>query len=83
MCDELEHRDKTRRRPETGETGTGAPRATLRYRWDRLAARAFIWQTPCAEHAGHNAYRFADDPWYADGFVPTVAQLMERLQTGQ
>jgi NAD(P)H-dependent flavin oxidoreductase YrpB (nitropropane dioxygenase family) len=33
--------------------------------------------------AGHNAYRFASDPWYADGFVPTVAQLMERLQTGQ
>ena len=21
--------------------------------------------------AGHNAYRFADDPWYKDGFVPT------------
>lgn len=33
--------------------------------------------------AGHNAYRFANDPWYADGFVPTVAQLMDRLQTGQ
>ena len=33
--------------------------------------------------AGHNAYRFANDPWYADGFIPTVAQLMDRLQTGQ
>ncbi|MBC6440514.1 MAG: nitronate monooxygenase [Rhodospirillales bacterium] len=33
--------------------------------------------------AGHNAFRFASDPWYADGFVPTVAQLMDRLQTGQ
>ena len=33
--------------------------------------------------AGHNAYRFASDPWYADGFVPTVAQLMARLQTGR
>ncbi len=32
--------------------------------------------------AGHNAYRFADDPWYANGFVPTVKQLVERIQTG-
>ncbi len=32
--------------------------------------------------AGHNAYRFASDPFYANGFIPTVKQLMERLQTG-
>jgi NAD(P)H-dependent flavin oxidoreductase YrpB (nitropropane dioxygenase family) len=32
--------------------------------------------------AGHNAYRFADDPWYANGFVPTVQQLVERISTG-
>ena len=32
--------------------------------------------------AGHNAYRFKDDPFYAGGFVPTVGQLVERLQTG-
>ncbi|MDR3518681.1 MAG: nitronate monooxygenase [Azospirillaceae bacterium] len=32
--------------------------------------------------AGHNAYRFADDPFYAGGFIPTVGQLIERLQTG-
>ena len=32
--------------------------------------------------AGHNAYRFGSDPFYADGFVPTVGQLIERLQTG-
>ncbi|MEI8320800.1 MAG: nitronate monooxygenase [Alphaproteobacteria bacterium] len=32
--------------------------------------------------AGHNAYRFASDPFYKDGFVPTVQQLIERLQTG-
>jgi nitronate monooxygenase len=32
--------------------------------------------------AGHNAYRFAQDPYYADGFIPTVRQLVERLQTG-
>ena len=32
--------------------------------------------------AGHNAYRFASDPFYRNGFVPTVQQLVERLQTG-
>jgi NAD(P)H-dependent flavin oxidoreductase YrpB (nitropropane dioxygenase family) len=32
--------------------------------------------------AGHNAYRFGDDPWYKDGFVPTVKELVERIQTG-
>jgi nitronate monooxygenase len=33
--------------------------------------------------AGHNAYRFASDPYYANGFVPTVRELVERLQTGE
>jgi nitronate monooxygenase len=32
--------------------------------------------------AGHNAYRFARDPFYADGFIPTVRQLVDRLVTG-
>ncbi|HEX3535254.1 MAG TPA: nitronate monooxygenase [Stellaceae bacterium] len=32
--------------------------------------------------AGHNAYRFASDPFYANGYVPTVRDLVERLQTG-
>ncbi len=32
--------------------------------------------------AGHNAYRFARDPFYANGFVPTVRELMDRLKTG-
>jgi NAD(P)H-dependent flavin oxidoreductase YrpB (nitropropane dioxygenase family) len=32
--------------------------------------------------AGHNAYRFRDDPFYSNGFVPTVKQLVERLVTG-
>jgi NAD(P)H-dependent flavin oxidoreductase YrpB (nitropropane dioxygenase family) len=32
--------------------------------------------------AGHNAYRFATDPYYANGFIPTVRELVERLQTG-
>jgi NAD(P)H-dependent flavin oxidoreductase YrpB (nitropropane dioxygenase family) len=32
--------------------------------------------------AGHNAFRFASDPFYANGFIPTVGELVERLQTG-
>ncbi|MEI8395859.1 MAG: nitronate monooxygenase [Rhodospirillaceae bacterium] len=32
--------------------------------------------------AGHNAYKFASDPFYANGFVPTVRELIERLCTG-
>ncbi|MBA4749620.1 MAG: nitronate monooxygenase [Alphaproteobacteria bacterium] len=32
--------------------------------------------------AGHNAYRFAKDPFYANGFIPTVKELVERIQTG-
>ena len=33
--------------------------------------------------SGHNAYRFASDPFYAGGHIPTVRELVERLQTGQ
>ncbi len=33
--------------------------------------------------AGHNAYRFARDPFYSNGFVPTVQQLVERITSGQ
>jgi hypothetical protein len=32
--------------------------------------------------SGHNAYRFADDPFYANGFIPTVKQLVDRMMTG-
>jgi NAD(P)H-dependent flavin oxidoreductase YrpB (nitropropane dioxygenase family) len=32
--------------------------------------------------AGHNAFRFKTDPFYSNGFIPTVRQLVERLQTG-
>ncbi|MDX8402708.1 MAG: nitronate monooxygenase [Mariprofundaceae bacterium] len=33
--------------------------------------------------AGHVAYRFAEDPFYAGGFIPTVAQLVERIRQGE
>ena len=33
--------------------------------------------------AGHGAHRFATDPFYANGHIPTVRELVERLQTGE
>jgi nitronate monooxygenase len=33
--------------------------------------------------SGHNAYRFATDPFYGNGFIPTVRQLVERILTGR
>lgn len=32
--------------------------------------------------SGHNAYRFVTDPFYANGNVPTIAQLVQRILTG-
>lgn len=32
--------------------------------------------------SGHNAYRFASDPFYAGGFIPTVKELVDRIMTG-
>jgi nitronate monooxygenase len=33
--------------------------------------------------SGHNAFRFAKDPFYSNGFIPTVKQLVERIMTGR
>ena len=33
--------------------------------------------------AGHNAYKFREDPFYKDGFIPTVSQLIDRIRTGE
>lgn len=32
--------------------------------------------------SGHGAYRFAQDSFYANGFIPTVEQLVQRIATG-
>ena len=32
--------------------------------------------------SGHAAYRFGQDPFYANGFIPTVEQLVQRIATG-
>jgi nitronate monooxygenase len=31
---------------------------------------------------GHSAFRFAKDPFYSNGFIPTVKQLVDRILTG-
>ncbi len=33
--------------------------------------------------AGHNVYRFRRDPFYANGFIPTVRQLVQRILSGR
>jgi nitronate monooxygenase len=33
--------------------------------------------------SGSNAFRFASDPFYSNGFIPTVRQLVERITTGR
>lgn len=33
--------------------------------------------------AGHNAYRFAEDPFYANGNVPSVKELVNRIMIGE
>jgi len=32
--------------------------------------------------AGHNAFRFGSDPFYSNGFIPSVKQLMDRIVSG-
>lgn len=32
--------------------------------------------------AGHNAYKFGSDPFYANKFIPTVKQLVDRIVSG-
>lgn len=33
--------------------------------------------------AGHNAFKFRQDPFYNNGFIPTVKQLVERIISGE
>ena len=33
--------------------------------------------------SGHNGFRFGTDPFYSNGFIPTVRQLVERILTGR
>lgn len=33
--------------------------------------------------SGHAAYKFATDPFYANGFIPTIGQLVDRIMQGK
>jgi len=33
--------------------------------------------------SGYNGFRFASDPFYGNGFIPTVRQLVDRILTGR
>ena len=37
----------------------------------------------CLMFAGHQAYRFAEDPFYSNGFIPTVQELIDRICLGK
>jgi nitronate monooxygenase len=67
------------------EEGTTGKKADPRSYCIQKTLQAISHSDDC-EHqlmfAGHNAFRFADDPFYAGGFIPTVGQLVERLTTG-
>ena len=32
--------------------------------------------------AGHNAWKFKEDPFYSNGFVPSVKELVNRIVSG-
>lgn len=32
--------------------------------------------------SGHNAYKFSEDPFYSNGFVPSIKELVDRIMTG-
>jgi len=69
-----------------GETGNTGRRPDPRSFCIQKTLQAIAHGEPPEDNlmfAGHNAYRFAKDPWYANGFVPTVKQLVDRIATGQ
>lgn len=46
-------------------------------------AKKGIYNDKALLFAGSNAYRFATDPFYKDGFIPTIKQLVDRILTGK
>jgi NAD(P)H-dependent flavin oxidoreductase YrpB (nitropropane dioxygenase family) len=68
-----------------GETGTTGRKADPRSFCIQKTLQAISHGNSVDDQlmfAGHAAYRFAEDPFYANGHIPTVRELLERLQTG-
>lgn len=69
-----------------GESGSTGRKPDPRSFCIQKTLQAIAHGDPPEDHlmfAGHNAYRFGQDDWYANGFVPTVKQLVERIASGQ
>ena len=67
------------------EEGTTGKKADPRSFCIQKTLQAISHSDDCEEElmfAGHNAFRFGTDPFYKNGFVPTVSQLVDRLKTG-
>lgn len=68
-----------------GESGTTGKRADPRSFCIQKTLQN-IAHRPDVDHelmfAGHNVYRFGADPFYGNGHIPTVADLMARILTG-
>ena len=32
--------------------------------------------------SGHNAFKFGQDPWYKNAFIPTIEELVQKILTG-
>jgi NAD(P)H-dependent flavin oxidoreductase YrpB (nitropropane dioxygenase family) len=68
-----------------GETGTNGKKADPRSFCIQKTLQNIVHDGETETElmfAGHNAFRFASDPFYANGFIPTVKQLLERMMTG-
>jgi len=67
------------------EEGTTGRRADPRSYCIQKTLQAVSHTEDCENQlmfSGHNAYRFATDPFYANGFIPTVGELVARIATG-
>ncbi len=67
------------------EHGTTGKKADARSYCIQKTLQAVAHTDDCEQQlmfAGHNAFKFASDPFYANGHIPTVRELVERLCTG-
>ena len=68
-----------------GEAGTTGKRADPRSFCIQKTLQDIAHGGPLEDNlmfSGHNAYKFGSDPFYKDGFVPSVQQLVDRLVSG-
>lgn len=67
------------------EKGTTGRKADPRSYCIQKTLQKIIHSEDCEDNlmfAGHNVYKFANDPFYANGHIPTVRELIERILQG-